>query len=506
MGNPRGFLDIKRQSCEYRPVCERVKDYKEVYHARKDSLSQDQASRCMDCGTPFCHWGCPVGNYIPEWNDLMFHGQWKKAFELLDAGNNLPEITGRVCPAMCEYACVLDINDDAVTIRENELAIIEHAFKKGYVKPHPPQERTGKKVAVIGSGPAGLSAAIELNKKGHSVVLLERDDKVGGILRYGIPDFKLEKWVIDRRIDIMKKEGIIFETGIDVGVDLPASKLKKEFDVICLTGGSRVPRDLKIEGRNLKGIYFAMDYLTQSNKKVAGEKIDHDKLIDAKGKSVVLIGGGDTGSDCVGTAYRQDAKCVVQIEVLPKPPECRTKDLPWPKYPLLLKTSSSHEEGCDRRWAILTKKFIGEDGEIRKLSCVRVEFTKSEKKDTCPLMRQIPGSEFEIDADMVILAVGFVHPEKKGLLLDLDLEYDKTGNVKTNENYMTSKNGIFAAGDIHRGQSLVAHAINDGRKCAKNIDIYLKKTTKPESLTSEIRKRKLCVEFSEFPIIKKQLD
>jgi len=343
MSNVKEFIKVKRQMLAYRPVCERVEDYKEVGVVPEDKHSKEQASRCMDCGTPFCHWGCPLGNYIPEWNDLTSREQWEKAFLLLDATNNLPEITGRICPAPCEYACVLGINDDPVTIREDELAVIEHAFKKGWIRPHPPKKRSGKRVAIIGSGPAGLSCAAQLNRRGHNVVVFERDDKVGGILRYGIPDFKLEKEVLDRRIRILKEEGVEFKTDTYMGVDYPISKLKREFDVICLACGSRQPRDLSIEGRNLEGIHFALDYLIQSNRRASGVKISPVDLIDAKGKRVVVMGGGDTGADCVGVAHRQKASCVVQIELLPKPHECRTKDFPWPRYPMLLRTSTSHE-------------------------------------------------------------------------------------------------------------------------------------------------------------------
>ena len=378
MGDPKGFLKVKRAHSPYRPVCERVKDYEWVSVLRKENDSIDQASRCMDCGTPFCHWGCPIGNYIPEWNDLIFHGEWKKAFDLLNATNNLPEITGRVCPATCEYACVLGINDDAVTIKDNELSIIECAFDNNYIKANPPEKRTGKSVAVIGSGPAGLSCAAQLNSAGHKVTVFEKDDKLGGILRYGIPDFKLEKRILDRRINIWKKEGIKFVPSVEAGTSYKVSEFLKNFDAICLTGGSRQPRDLKIEGRDLKGIYFAMNYLTQSNKRIAGTKIPAQNLIDAKGKRVLVIGGGDTGADCVGTAHRQGAACVVQIEVLPKPSECRTSDYPWPKYPMLLKTSTSHEEGGVRDWAILTKKFIGENGKVKKALCVRVDFSQKD--------------------------------------------------------------------------------------------------------------------------------
>jgi len=507
MGDTRGFLKAKRQPTKYRPVCIRVKDYKEVALPRSDEASKEQASRCMDCGTAFCHFACPIGNYIPEWNDLVYHNQWKRAFQLLDTTNNLPEITGRLCPALCEYGCVLGINDDPVTIRENELAIIEYGFDAGFIRANPPKTRTGKKIAVIGSGPSGLTAAAQLNKAGHSVTVFERDDKIGGILRFGIPDFKLEKWLIDRRINLYEKEGIEFITNTNVGVDIKASKLKKDFDVIVLTGGSRVPRDLKIEGREvestrqniqdslpsgktkmnsssfregLNGIHFAMDYLTQSNRRVAREKISADKLIDAKGKKVVVIGGGDTGADCVGTANRQGASCVVQIEVMPKPSECRTEDFPWPKYPLLLKTSTSHEEGADRSWSILTKKFIGEAGKLKKLACVRVEFINVERgtldvgrAKACPTMAEIKGSEFEIEADMVLLAVGFVHPEHSQLLTELGVDYDQRGNVQADSHFMTKAKGVFSAGDMHRGQSLIVHAIAEGRQAAYNIDSYL---------------------------------
>ncbi|MFH1479492.1 MAG: glutamate synthase subunit beta [Candidatus Omnitrophota bacterium] len=472
MGDFRGFLKIARKSGEHREVCERIKDFKDVCRLRPEEESMEQASRCMDCATPFCHSSCPIGNYIPEWNDYMFHGKWQKALQLLDATNNLPEITGRVCPALCEYACVLGLTSDAVTIRENELALIETGFKKGFIKPNKIKYKTGKKVAVIGSGPAGLSCAAQLNKAGHSVTVFEKDKKIGGILRYGIPDFKLEKYLIDRRIDIWEKEGVIFKTGVEAGKGYPASKLLDEFDAICLAGGSRVPRDLKIEGRDLEGIYFAMDYLCQANKRVSGEKIQVDEIIDAKDKKVVIIGGGDTGSDCVGTANRQSAKCVVQIEVMPKPLECRSHDCLWPTYPLLLKTSSSHIEGADRRWAVLTKRFIGDKGRIKKLSCMEVEFTK-ESGNICPVMKEIQGSEFEIQADLVILAVGFLHPEREGLLSDLKVQLDRSGNVATDANYMTSVDKIFSAGDMHRGQSLVVWAISEGRRSAHSIDKYL---------------------------------
>jgi len=471
MGDLKGFLKVKRQSQDYRPVCERVKDFGEVNLLRSEPQNKEQASRCMDCGTPFCHSGCPIGNYIPEWNDLVFHGQWEKAFDLLGATNNLPEITGRICPALCEYACVLGINDDPVTIRENELAIIEHAFSKGLIKPRLPKKRTGKRIAVIGSGPAGLSCADQLNSAGHGVVVFERDDAVGGILRYGIPEFKLEKKIIQRRVKILEKEGIKFKTGINVGIDYKAKQLAEEFDAVCIACGSRVPRDLNIEGRALSGINFAMDYLIQSNRRVQGQRIPDEKLIDAKDKRVVVIGGGDTGADCVGVAHRQGAACVSQIEIMPRPGTCRTRDFPWPKYPLLLKSSTSHEEGGERDWSVLTKKFIGTNSKLSKLSCVRVEF----KKDVqgCPLMQEIAGSDFEIEVDLVILALGFLHPEKKGLIQEFNLDLDQRGNVKTDEKFMTSRKNVFACGDMRRGQSLIVWAIAEGRRAAYHVDKYL---------------------------------
>jgi len=471
MGDVKGFLKVKRAKQSYRPVCERVKDFKDVSVLRSNDCLKEQASRCMDCGTPFCHWGCPIGNYIPEWNDLVFHNQWAKAFDLLRAINNFPEFTGRLCPAICEFSCVLGINDDPVTIRENELGIIEYAFKNSLIKPRIPKKRTGKKIAVIGSGPSGLACADQLNSAGHKVTVFEKDDLPGGILRYGIPEFKLEKKIIERRIKLLEKEGIEFKTSTDVGINYQIENLKKQFDAVCLACGSRTPRDLNIEGREVSGVYFAMDYLIQSNKRINGENIPYEKLIDAKGKRVVVIGGGDTGADCVGVANRQGAACVVQIEIMPKPAVCRDKDYPWPKYPLLLKSSTSHEEGVSRDWSVLTKKFIGDSGKVKKLSCVKVEFKKDAKG--CPLMQEIAGSEFEIDADLVVLALGFLHPEKKGLIQELKLGLDAKGNVKTDNSFMTSEKGVFACGDMHRGQSLVVWAISEGRAAARNIDKFL---------------------------------
>ncbi|MBN2484066.1 MAG: glutamate synthase subunit beta [Candidatus Omnitrophica bacterium] len=468
----KAFLKTKREKTPYRPVCERIKDYKEVSLLRSDEKSAEQASRCMDCGTPFCHWACPVGNYIPEWNDAMISGRWEKALQLLGTTNNLPEITGRVCPAPCEYACVLGINDDPVTIRENELSIIEYGFTHGLIRPRPPQSRTGKKVAIIGSGPAGLSCAAQLNQAGHTVTVYEKDEKCGGILRYGIPDFKLEKQVIDRRLRIWEQEGVRFETNIEIGKDLEPETLRNRFDAICIATGSRVPRDLTLPGRDLNGIYFAMDYLIQNNRRIAGITVP-EKMITAQGKRVVVIGGGDTGSDCVGTAHRQDASCVVQIELLPQPPQCRRENDPWPAYPMLLKTSSSHEEGGNRHWSVLTKEFVGKNGEIKKIKCVEVEFKKDPNSpESCPLMQEIPGSGFDIDADLVILAVGFLHPQQ-GLLDDLGIKKDNRNNAQTDQRFMTSQKGIFACGDAHRGQSLIVWAISEGRRAAHHIDRYL---------------------------------
>jgi len=473
--DPKVFLRIKRAPAQYRPVCERVHDYSPVFIPNTPQRSQEQSSRCMDCGTSFCHWGCPVGNYIPEWNRLVTLGNWKKAYSLLSAANNLPEITGRICPAMCEYACVLGINDEAVTIRENELAIIEYAFSHGIIKPQKPRSKTNKSVAIIGSGPAGLSAAAGLNQAGYHVVVFERDDKVGGIMRYGIPDFKLEKWILDRRISLMAKEGIEFVKKINVGLDYSAQKLKKDFSAVCLCGGSRIPRDLKIEGRNLKGIYFAMDYLGCANAIASGATISQNKYINAKDKNVVIIGGGDTGADCVGMAHRQGAKCVVQIELMPKPPQCRSKAYPWPYYPLILKTSSSHQEGGTRHWAVLTKSFSGKNGQLKKLCCARVGFYQ-EKGNVCPGMKEIPNSEFEIPVDLAILAIGFLHPEHSPLLEELKVNFDSRGNVQTDNNYMTKSKKIFSAGDMHRGQSLIVWAISEGRHAAHCIDSYLCKS------------------------------
>ncbi|HPA73029.1 MAG TPA: glutamate synthase subunit beta [Spirochaetota bacterium] len=471
MGDPRGFMSVRRQESGYRPVEERINDYGEVEMLLPEDQRRLQASRCMDCGVAFCHWGCPVSNIMPEWQDMIFRGKWKDAYDILHHTNNFPEFTGRVCPAPCEASCVLSINDEPVTIRQNELAVAEKAFAEGYVKAHPPAKRTGKKVAVIGSGPAGLACADILNRKGHSVVLFEAEDAVGGYLRFGIPDFKLEKKVIDRRVDLMVEEGLVIRTGIAAGKDISAAELRKEFDALCVTIGAREARDLKIEGRELDGIYHAMTYLAQQNRIVRGDKIDESCVINAYNKHVVVIGGGDTGSDCVGSANRQGASSITQLELLPMPPKQRTLKEPWPLWPKLLKTSSSHEEGCERLWNIATKRFIGENGKVKKIIAARVEWALDEKGAFA--MKEVPGSEFELDTELVLLAMGFVHIRQEGLVKDLGVKLTQSGNVEVDTSFMTSVEGVFAAGDSVRGASLVVWAIQQGRAAALNIDKFL---------------------------------
>ncbi|MCX7679456.1 MAG: glutamate synthase subunit beta [Spirochaetes bacterium] len=471
MGNPRGFLEIPRIESGYRPVEERISDYSEVEKLLPEEDRRLQASRCMDCGVPFCHWACPVSNIMPEWHDMIYRGRWKDAYAILSETNNFPEFTGRVCPAPCEASCVLSINDAPVTIRQNELAVAEKAFSEGFIKAHPPKKRTGKKVAVIGSGPAGLACADVLNKKGHSVVLFESADSVGGYLRFGIPDFKLDKRIIDRRVNILIGEGIEIRTGIEVGKDIDAVSIRKEFDAICIAIGAREARDLNIEGRELDGIYLAMSYLEQQNRIVRGEEIPQSCIINAYNKNVVVIGGGDTGADCVGSANRQGARRVTQVEILPMPPIKRPEHEPWPLWPKVLKTSSSHEEGCERLWNIKTKRFCGIDGKVSSIECVRVSWQRDERGMLIPV--EIANSDFEIKAEMVILALGFLHVKHTGLVEQFGLALNPAGNIAINERMMTSEEGIFAAGDATRGASLVVWAIHEGRSVATHIDDYL---------------------------------
>ncbi|HQH40119.1 MAG TPA: glutamate synthase subunit beta [Bacteroidales bacterium] len=471
MGNPKGFLEVKRKEGGNRPVSERILDFSEVEQTLDEEDRRLQASRCMDCGVPFCQWGCPVMNNMPEWQDAIYRGDWQAAINILQATNNFPEFTGRICPAPCEKACTLNIHKEPVTIRENEAATAERAFERGLIKPQPPAFRTGKKVAVIGSGPAGMACADLLNKAGHHVTLFEKDDSVGGLLRFGIPDFKLAKNVIDRRVQLMMEEGLVIRTSVHVGKDISAEELLNEFDAVCLAIGAMKPRDLPVEGRDLKGIYFAMDYLTQQNKVVRGDQIAEKDRILATGKKVLVIGGGDTGSDCVGTANRQKAKSVTQIEILPKPPEERTPDNPWPYWANVLKVSSSHEEGCERFWSLSTKRFVGKNGSVTGAEVVEVAWEKDANGKM--LMKEIPGTKRIIPADLVLLSLGFLHPVQEGLLKELELKLTERGNVHVSRNHQTSKAKIFAAGDAVNGATLVVHAIASGRRAAQDIDRYL---------------------------------
>ena len=471
MGKITGFMEYPRVNYSNRAIEERLKDYREILVLPAQEEISLQGGRCMDCGIPYCHaMGCPVYNLIPEWNDLVYRGKWKEAFWRLEMTNNLPEITGRICPAPCETGCTLSINDSPVTIKQIELAIIENAFKQGWVVPRPPKSETGKKIAVIGSGPAGISAAQELRRLGHAVTVFEKADCVGGILRYGIPDFKLEKWVIDRRIDQLRSEGVGFETGVHIGDDLSAKYLKRTFDVVLLTMGAGEPRDLAVPGRGLEGIHFAMDYLVQSNRFIAGLAGERE-IISAKDKNVVVIGGGDTGSDCVGTANRQGAKKVYQFEILPQPPRWNDSTNPnWPSWPQILRTSTSHEEGCSRDWNVLTTQFTGKDVRVENMHFVKVEWNGQP-----PKMAQVAGSEASFKVDLVLLAMGFLHVEHTKLLDDLKVEFDNRGNILTDKQYTTSVPGVYVAGDAGIGASLVVRAIYHGREAAKAICEYLKK-------------------------------
>jgi glutamate synthase (NADPH/NADH) small chain len=474
MGKTTGFLEFPRVTHGYRAAGQRVKDYNEIILPLPAEEISRQGSRCMDCGIPFCHaMGCPVVNLIPEWNDLVYKGKWREAYERLEMTNNFPEITGRICPAPCEAACTLSINSSPVTIKQIELAIIENAWNQGWVLPRPPLKETEKKVAIIGSGPAGLAAAQQLRRLGHSVTVFEKDERVGGILRFGIPDFKLDKKIIDRRLTQLSAEGVVFETGVHIGEDISARYLDRTFNAVLVTMGAGEPRDLAVPGRGLEGINFAMEYLAQSNRKVAGI-LGSEKQISAKNKNVLVIGGGDTGSDCVGTANRQGAKKVFQFEIMPKPREWSDGSNPeWPNWPQILRTSSSHEEGCERDWNILTKSFTGRDVNVGRVYFVRVRWDAPENGKG-PKMVEIPGSEFSLDVDLVLLAMGFLHVSHNKLLDDFKVDYDGRGNIKTAD-YATSVDGVFAAGDSDTGASLVVRAIYHGREAARSIDGYLRK-------------------------------
>jgi glutamate synthase (NADPH) small chain len=475
MGKPTGFLEIEREGPGRRAVEERLKDWREIYLDTPDETLRSQGARCMDCGVPFCHQGCPLGNIIPDWNDLVYRNRWREALARLHATNNFPEFTGRLCPAPCEGSCVLGINAKPVTIKNIELAIIERGFAQGWVTPEPPLTRTGKTVAVVGSGPAGLAAAQQLNRAGHAVAVFERADRIGGLLRYGIPEFKMEKRVLDRRLKLMAAEGISFRPGTDVGKILPVEELRRTFDATLLAGGATLPRDLKVPGRELDGIQFAKEYLPLQNRRCEGDDVPAGRFISAAGKRVVIIGGGDTGADCLGTAHRQGAASVHQFELLPAPPKERAWNNPWPLWPNVFRSSSAHEEGGVRDFCISTKEFLGRNGRVERLHGVRVEFQPDGKGGQT--MRELPGSDFDLDADLVLLAMGFLGPEKDGMLAQLGVELAPRGNVAVNDDKMTSIPGVFSAGDMARGQSLVVWAIWEGRQAAKGIDRYLMGST-----------------------------
>ncbi len=479
MGNPRGFLKHQRELPKKIDTETRLRNYKEIYQPFNIESTVNQAARCMDCGIPFCHNGCPLGNIIPEFNDAVYEEDWEKAFLILSNTNNFPEFTGRICPAPCEAACVLNIHKAPVTIEHIEKSIAEVAFERGLIKPRPPVIRSGKKVAVVGSGPAGLAAAAQMNKAGHLVTVFERSDRIGGLLRYGIPDFKLEKWVVERRVALMEAEGIRFQTNAYVGRNVDSKELTDNFDAIILCGGSTTARDLNIPGRESKGVHLAMEFLEQNNRKIAGDFILEQERLSARGKHVVVIGGGDTGADCVGTSNRHGAASVTQIELLSKPP-IDPDPSEWPNWPMMLRTSSSHEEGCERQWAILTKAFkADENGSLKALELVDIEWTKDPETGRYKF-QEIEGSLRQIPCEMAFLAIGFTGPEKKGMLEQMDVELDERGNVKT-DNYQTSNPKVFSAGDMRRGQSLVVWAISEGREAARAADIYLMGSSQLES-------------------------
>ncbi len=475
MGKPTGFLEIQRAKQPYRPVEERIRDWKQVMLPYPKETLQKQGARCMDCGIPFCHTGCPLGNIIPDWNDLVYRDRWREAIDRLHATNNFPEFTGTLCPAPCEGSCVLGINDDPVTIKAIELAVITQAFETGWITPESPVSRTGKKVAVIGSGPAGLAAAQQLNRAGHWVTVFERADRIGGLLRYGIPEFKLEKRVLDRRLDLLRREGIQFVVNANAGVNVPVEGLRRDFDALLLAGGATRPRDLQVPGRDLAGIHFAMEYLPLQNRRCHGDGIPEDRIITARGKRVVIIGGGDTGADCLGTAHRQGAVSIHQFELLPRPPDQRASQNPWPLWPNIFRTSSAHEEGGSREYCISTTRFSGRGAHVERLHAMRVEFVQD--ANGRQTMREIPGTEFEIEVDLVLLAMGFLGPEKSGLLSQLGVKFTERDTVGRDENWMTSLPGVFTAGDMQRGQSLIVWAVWEGRQAAKGIDTYLMGST-----------------------------
>ncbi len=475
MGKPTGFMEFARQDRRYKPAADRVNHYQEFVIPLSDVDVGTQGGRCMDCGIPYCHNGCPVNNLIPDWNDLVYHQDWRSAIEVLHSTNNFPEFTGRICPAPCEAACTLNLDDAPVTIKTIECSIIDKAWEEGWIQPQVPAQRTGKRVAVVGSGPAGLACAQQLARAGHEVTLFERQDRIGGLLRYGIPDFKLNKALIDRRIAQMRTEGVEFRTNSHIGVDIPAARLREEYDALVLTGGAEESRDLPVPGRELDGVHFAMDFLRANSKVVQGVPGAEAHLISAKDKNVVVIGGGDTGSDCIGTSNRHGARSVTQIEILPQPPETEDKGLTWPYWPNRMRTSSSQEEGCERMWSVATKEFIGENGKLKALRCVKVEWNQD--PDGRWQMSEVAGSEFKIEAELATLAMGFVHPVHAGMIEELGLTLDARGNVKGDtegaDAYKTSIEGVFAAGDIRRGQSLVVWAIREGRQCARAVDQFL---------------------------------
>lgn len=483
MGKITGFMEATRELPKKRRVEERIRDYKELYLPVPEEKKREQAGRCMNCGIPFCHTGCPLGNLIPDWNDLVYNGNWKAALDELHATNNFPEFTGRLCPAPCEEACVLGINEPAVTIEEIEKSIIERGFAEGWVKPVPPASRTGKKVAVIGSGPSGLACAQQLNRAGHTVTVLERADRIGGLLRYGIPHFKMEKWVIDRRLDIMDAEGVEFKTGIEVGKDVSKADLEKDYDAVVFCGGATQSRDLPIEGRELEGVEFAMEFLPQSNSRVEGDDVMAkgvwQKEILATGKDVIVIGGGDTGSDCIGTSIRQGANSVENFELMPMPPVGRPESQPWPFWPMKFRSSSSHEEGCERHYSVLTKRFLGDNGKLTGLETINIEMETPEGGGR-PQLKEIEGTERTWPCQLTVLALGFMGPETGSIVAQYGCDLDPRGNVKVDENWMSSVPGFFAAGDCQRGQSLIVWAISDGRECAVSVDEYLMK--KPSEL------------------------